>query len=94
MEVQLKKDKTRVKSNFTRSRNKLLDNDLPCRIDVLQARQNMDTCQAIVIEVLTNFSDLYTKNGKKNQKRKLVVMEMVRIEENFYMTSEYLVLKE
>ena len=34
MEVQFKKDKTRVKSNFTRSRNKslnLLDqDDLPC----------------------------------------------------------------
>ena len=91
MEVQFKKDKTRVKSNLTQSRNKLLDlldqDDLPSRKDVRQACQNMDTCQAIAIEVLTNFSDFYTKNGEK-QKRKLVVMEMIRIEEDFYMTSE------
>ena len=46
-----------------------------------------ETCQAIAIEVLTNFLDFYTKNGEK-QKRKLVVMEMVRIQEDFYMTSE------
>ena len=80
MEVQFKKDKTRVKSNFTQSINRLLNlldqDDLPCRKDVRQAHQNMDTCQAIAIEVLTNFSDFYTKNGEK-QKRKLVVMEMV-----------------
>ena len=91
MEVQFKYDKTRVKSNFTQSRNRLLDllhqYDLPSHKDVRQARQNMDTCQAIDIEVLTNISDFYTKNAKK-QKRKLIVMEMVRIEEDFYMTSE------
>ena len=70
-ELQFKKDKTRVKSNFTRSRNKklnLLDqDDLPCRKDVRQARQNMDICQEIAIEVLTNCSDFYTKNNEKQK---------------------------
>ena len=72
MEVQFKKDKTRVKSNFTRSRNELLNlldqDDFPCRKEVCQACQNMDTCQAIAIEVLTHFSDFYTKNGEKQKK--------------------------
>ena len=89
MEVQFKKDKTRMKSNFTPSRNKLLDlldqDELPCRKDVRKARQNMDTCQAIAIDLLTVFLDFNAKNGEK-QKRKLVVMEMVPIEEDSYMT--------
>ena len=59
MEIQFKRDKVRVKSNFTRSRNKLsnlLDqDDLPSRREVRNARLNMDTCQEIAIGVLTNF---------------------------------------
>ena len=90
MKIQFKKDKARVKSNFTRSRNEvsnLLDqDDLPSRKDVRQVRQNMDTCQAIAIGVLTNFADFYTKKNEV-QKSKLVVREMDRIEEDFYLTS-------
>ena len=56
MEIQFKKDNARVKSNFTRSRNKVLNlfdqDDVPSRKDVRQARQNMDNCEAIAIEVL------------------------------------------
>lgn len=91
IEIEFKKDKARVKSNFTRSRNKLLNlldqEDLPSRREVRNARQNMNTCQAIAIGVLTNFSDFYTKNNEV-QKSKLVVREMDRIEEDFYTTSE------
>ena len=80
-----------MKSNFKRSLNKLsnlLDrDDLPSRKDVRQARQNMDTCHAIAIGVLTNFADFYTKNNEV-QKSKLVVREMDKIEEDFYLTSE------
>ena len=68
MEVQFKKDKTPMKSNFTRSRNKLLDlldqDELPCRKDVRKARQNMDTCQAIAIDVLTVFPTFTPKTAK------------------------------
>ena len=47
----------------------------------------MDTCQAIAIGVLTNFADFYTKNNEV-QKSKLVLREMDRIEEDFYLRSE------
>ena len=91
MEIQFKKDKARVKSNFTRSRNKVLNlfdqDDVPSRKDVRQARQNMDNCEAIAIEVLSNFADFYTKYSEV-QKSKLIVREMDRIEEDFYATSE------
>ena len=80
MRLQFKKDKTRVKSNFTRSRNKLLDlldqDDLPSRKDVRQARQNM------------HLSSNSYRGTDKFFGLKLVVMEMIRIEEDFYMTSE------
>ena len=80
-----------MKSNFKRSLNKLsnlLDrDDLPSRKDVRQARHNMDTCHAIAIGVLTNFADFYTKNNEVH-KGKLVVREMDKIEEDFYLTSE------
>ena len=41
----------------------------------------------IAIGVLTNFANFYTKNNEV-QKSKLVVREMDRIEEDFYLTSE------
>ena len=91
MEIQFKKDKARVKSNFTRSRNKVLNlfdqDDVLSRKDVCQARQNMDTCEAIAIEVLSNLADFYTKYSEV-KKSKLIVRKMDRIEDDFYATSE------
>ena len=69
----------RAKSNFTRSRNKLLilfeQEDMPSRKDVRNACHSMDTCLEIVMGVLSNFSDFYTKNNELQTSR-LVVKEM------------------
>ena len=65
LETKFKKDKARAKSNFTRSRNKLLilfeQDDMPSRKEVRNACHSMDTCWEIVMGVLSNFSDFYTK---------------------------------
>lgn len=91
LETEFKKDKSRAKSNFTRSRNKLLllveDHDLPSRHEVKEAYKKMDSCMEIVMEVLSNFSDFYTKN-KELQKCKMVVREMEKIEEDFHLACE------
>ena len=68
LENQFKKDKCRTKSNFTRSRNSLLllveEQDMPSRRTVKEACRKMDSCLEFVTEVLTIFSDVYTRNGK------------------------------
>ena len=91
METEFKKDKARAKSNFTRSRNKLLIlfelEDMPSRKEVRNAFHSMDTCWKIVMGVLSNFSDLYTKYNEL-QKSRLVVKQMEKIEGDFYTTSE------
>ena len=75
METEFKKDKTRAKSNFTRSRNKLLllveEQAMPSLTGVRDACQKMDTCMEIAMEVLARFSDFYIKN-KQLQKSKIV----------------------
>ena len=75
--VKFKKDKCRTKSNFTRSRNNLLllveEQDMQSRRAVKDACKKMDSCSELVMEVLTNFLDFYTKNGNfKKTKRYLV----------------------
>ena len=48
LETEFKKDKARAKSNFTRSRNKLLilfeQEDMPSRKEVRNASHSMNTC--------------------------------------------------
>ena len=65
LENEFKKDKCRAKSNFTRSRTKLLmlieEHDMPIRREVKEACKKTDSCLEIVMDVLTNFSDSYTK---------------------------------
>ena len=79
LETEFKKDKARAKSNFTRSRNKLLilfeQEDIPSRREVRNACHSMDTCLEIVMGVLSNISDFYTKYIEL-QKKRLVVKEM------------------
>ena len=91
LETEFKKDKARAKSNFTRSRNKLLilfeQEDMPSRKEVRNACHSMDTCLEIVMGVLSNFSDFYTKYNEL-QKSRLVVKEMEKIEEDFNTTSQ------
>ena len=60
---------------------------MPSRKEVRNACHSMDTCLEIVMGVLYNFSDFYTKYNEL-QKSRLVVKEMEKIEEDFYTTSE------
>ena len=87
LENQFKKDKFRTKSNFTRSRNNLLllveEQDIPSRRAVKEACRKMDSCLEWVMEVLTNFSDFYSKNGEL-QKDKKIISEMEKNEEDYY----------
>lgn len=91
MEMEFKKDKARTKSNFTRSRNKLLllvdEQDMPSRRGVRVAWQNMDNCMEMAMEVLTKFTDFYIEN-QEFQKGKMVISEMEKIEADYYKTAE------
>lgn len=91
LENQFKKDKCRTKSNFTRSRNNLLllveEQDMPSRRAVKEACRKMDSCLELVMEVLTNFSDFYTRNGEV-QKDKILIREMEKIEKDYYTAYE------
>ncbi|MCG7878408.1 MAG: hypothetical protein N0C90_19055 [Candidatus Thiodiazotropha endolucinida] len=75
-----------MKSNFTRSLNKLLmlleEQDLPSRNEVKQAWKKLDCCMEIVLEVLSNFSDFYMKN-KEYLKCKNIICEMEKIEDDY-----------
>ena len=74
LENQFKKDKCRTKSNFTRSRNNLLllveEQDMPSHRAVKEAYRIMDSCLELVIEVLTIFSEFYTKNWELQKDKK------------------------
>ena len=73
LENEFKKDKCRTKSNFTRSRTKLSDlleeNATFNRREIKDARKRMETCLELVMDVLTNFSDFYTKYGEHQKKQ-------------------------
>ena len=91
MENAFKKDKTRAKSNFTRSLTKLMaliqEHDLTNRLKVIEARKRLDSYWDILLDILTNFSDFYT-NHKEHKKCERIVGEMERIEEDFYSASK------
>ena len=86
LETEFKKDKVRAKSNFTRSRNKLSilfeQEDMQSRKEVRNACHSMDTCFEIVIGVLSNFSDFYTKYSEL-QKSRLAVKGMEKNQRRF-----------
>ena len=81
-----KKDKARTKSNFTRSQNRLIllseEQDTYSRISVIEAREKLESCLEIVLDILEHVSDFYTRQ-KERKKCKRIVGEMLRIEENF-----------
>ena len=76
----------RAKSNFTRSQNRLLllleEQDTDSRISVIEARKKLESCLEIVLDILENFSDFYTRQ-KEHKKCERIVGEMLRIEEDF-----------
>ena len=85
-EAELRRDKAKAKSNFTRSRNNLPlmieYQNLPCRIGIWDACHNMDICMEIVMILLSNCTTIYLRNNEI-QKANVVVSEMEEIEKDF-----------
>lgn len=94
----LKKEKVRVKSNFTRSRHQLMllleTDDLPSRRAVKEACKKLESAYVIAMEVTTSLSDLYDSYGESDNCKK-VIAESEQIESEFAAASdsakEYLV---
>ena len=92
--VELRKDKPKAKSNFTRAETNLLlmvkYQNLPSRSGVWDACHNINMCMEIVMELLSNCTTFYIKSKeiqKEIQKANVVVSEMEKIERDF--TSRY-----
>ena len=86
LENEFKKHKCRAKSNFTRSRTKLSDlleeNATFNRREIKDARKRMETCLELVMGVLTNFSDFYTKYGEHQKSSWLLVVLRLNVPVN------------
>ena len=86
VETRLKRDKTRTKSFFTRSKNKLIflveKRKSPSEEEIEDAVERLDGAMESVMDALTSLSDLYL-TSKEIENSKRVVLEMERIEEEF-----------
>ena len=91
VETRIKRDKTRTKSFFTRSKNKLIflieKRKSPSEEEIEDAVERLDGAMESVIDALTSLSDLYL-TSKETENSKRVVLEMERIEEEFTSTYE------
>ena len=91
VETRLKRDKTRTKSFFTRSKNKLIflieKRKSPSEEEIEDAVERLDGAMESVMDALTSLSDLYL-TSKETENSKRVVLEMERIEEEFTSTYE------
>ena len=59
-----KKDKIRAKANFTQTQNillSLIDDDSSSHCQIIEARKRLGSCLEIVLDILYNFSDFYTR---------------------------------
>ena len=85
-----KKDKIRAKANFTRTQNillSLIDDDSSSHCQVIEARKRLGSCLEIVLDILYNFSDFYTRQ-KEHTKYERILSEVGQIEEDFYSASK------
>lgn len=86
LETLLKREKARTKSNFTRSKNKVLflikKQELPSHGEIEDACSRLDIAMESAMDAMTSLSDIYMKN-KETEKSKKVVLEMEKIEEEF-----------
>ena len=91
LETELKKNKARDKTKFTRYRNKMFllleEQDLPSRRAVQDACEQMDNCLETAMEVMTSLLDLYIQT-KALDKGKKIVIEMEKMEAEFYIAYE------
>ena len=88
MEAELKREKSRAKSNFTRAKNKVLflieQQEKPGRREIQDACNKMDNIMESAMDVMTNLSELYVKNNEKENNK--VVLEMEKLEGEFATT--------
>ena len=85
-----KKDKIRAKANFTRTQNillSLIDDDSSSHCQIIEAGKRLGSCLEIVLDILYNFSDFYTRQ-KEHTKCERILSEMGQIEEDFYSASK------
>ena len=90
IEKGFKKNKIRAKANFTRTQNillSLLDDNSSSRCQVIEARKRLGSCLEIVLDILYNFSDFYTRQ-KEHTKCERILSEMGQIEEDFNSASK------
>ena len=87
-EEQLKREKVRTKSYFTRSKNKLLflvdKHKLPSYDEIENACDRLDGAMESVLDVMSSLSELYWRN-KETENSKRVIAEMEKIEDEFTM---------
>ena len=90
-EAQLKKEKAKAKSNFTRCRHRLLllieNEELPSRRAVREVCEKLDNYMEITMDVILQLSDLYS-SFKESEKCKAVTSELEKSESEFSAASE------
>ena len=86
LEAEYKKDKARVKSSFSRAKNRLIglldQQELPSRNEVQDACRRMDSCAELATDVLTNFSEFYIRVNEM-QKSMRVSNEAEKLEDEY-----------
>ena len=91
MEADLRKEKVKSKSNFTRSRNSLLRkikyHKLPTYTEILNDCENLDTCMEKVIEILSNYTAFYIEN-MDIERSNILIDEMETVETEYRTTYE------
>ena len=100
-EAEYKKDKARAKSNFSRSKNKLMslleETEQASRREILDARRKMDSCSEIATDTLISFAEFYIRMDEL-QKSMRVSNELEMLVEEYSSAREdvkdYLVSRE
>ena len=86
LELSLKSEKARAKSNFSQSWNKiqfLIETSiLPSRIEIVDAVDKLDIVMEIVMISLESLSKLYLKI-KDSENRKKIIAEMEKVDEEY-----------
>ena len=89
LEAELKREKFRAKSNFTRIKNKVLflidQPEKPGYREIQEACNKMDNAMESAMGVMTRLSELFGKN-KQNQLNDKVMLEMEKLDDEYSTT--------
>ena len=88
-EIMLKREKARAKTNFTKSKNRVLTQleEQSTRTLIKEECEKMDQAMDNVVKVLDNLTDVYLQAGEID-KSKIVLAEMEKLENEYSKTSE------